>query len=137
MVQLVVVAVLALGAGAVAWGLQRRGVADPEQGPTWTVPVQLDRGDFPRPEAPWLVAVFSSTTCLACADAWEKARVLEADAVAVVRVEAVERKDLHDRYGIDAVPLVLVADAEGLVRESFVGSPPAADLWATLAQLRS
>lgn len=45
-------------------------------------------------------------------------------------------KPLHDRYRIDAVPLVVIADREGEVRASFLGEPTATDLWATVAELR-
>lgn len=134
--QVLIVVVVALVAVAVAAVLQRRGTDAPEQGPSWVAPVQLDRQDFDRPEAPWLVAVFSSATCLSCQDAWAKAELLASDAVAVQDVEAVARKDLHDRYHVDAVPMVLVADAEGAVRRSFIGAPTATDLWAALAELR-
>lgn len=116
--------------------VRRRGMADPEQGPSWTVPAQLDRAHFVRPEAPWLVAVFSSTTCLACASTWEKAVLLDSEAVAVTRLDAAEQRSVHERYGIDAVPLVLIADGEGVVRRSFIGPPTATDLWAALAELR-
>ena len=128
-----------VGAAAVlvAWWLRRRQRPDPPSQPAYSVPVQLDRADFARPEAPWLVAVFSSATCLTCRGTWEKAAVLASEAVAVEEVEAVERRDLHRRYGIDAVPAVVVADAEGVVRASFLGEPSAADLWAALADLRS
>lgn len=102
----------------------------------YTVPDQLDRADFERPDAPWLVVEFSSRTCLSCADTWEKVKVLESDEVAVQDVAHQDRKDLHDRYGIEAVPVVLVADREGVVQKSFVGPPSAADLWAALAELR-
>jgi hypothetical protein len=129
---------LAVGvvAGVVAWLLQRRTAAEPERGPSWHVPNLIDRRHFERPEAEWLVAVFSSSTCLACASTWDKAALLESEVVAVQEVEAIERKDLHDRYGVDAVPLVLIADAAGSVRRSFVGPPTATDLWAALAELR-
>ena len=50
-------------------------------------------------------------------------------------IDSIERKDLHDRYGVDAVPMVLVADAVGTVRANFVGEPTATDLWAALAEL--
>jgi hypothetical protein len=100
------------------------------------VPDQLDRADFDRPDAPWLVVEFSSRTCLSCAGTWEKVALLESADVAVADVPFQERKDVHERYGIDAVPVVLVADGEGVVRASFVGPPSAADLWATLAELR-
>ena len=116
--------------------LRRRGEDAPEQGASWAVPTHLDRRDFGRPEAPWLVTVFSSTTCLACQGTWAKAQLLESDAVSVQEVEAIEHKSLHDRYGVEVVPMVLVADAEGVVHWSFVGEPTATDLWAALAELR-
>jgi hypothetical protein len=137
MVQVLIVVALALVAAGVAWQLQRRTRPEPERGPTYQVPTLLDRRHFDRPDAPWLVAVFSSSTCLACAGTWDKAVLLESDAVAVQEVEAIERKDLHDRYGVDAVPLVLIADAAGVVRRNFVGPPTATDLWAALAELRA
>jgi hypothetical protein len=101
-----------------------------------TVPDQLDRGDFARADAPWLVVAFSSRSCLSCAGTWEKVAVLESEDVAVQDVPFQDERALHDRYGIDAVPVVLVADAQGVVRAGFVGPPTAADLWATVADLR-
>lgn len=136
MVQVVVVVVLALVAVAVAALVRRGGVEDPERSASWAAPTQLDRHDFPRPEAPWLVAVFSSATCLACADTWEKARLLESGQVAVVEVEVSKQPEVHDRYRIAAVPLVVVADGDGVVQRSFVGPPTATDLWAAVAELR-
>ncbi len=131
-----VVVVLGAVAVGVAAFLRRRDRAVPEQGPSYAVPSQVDRGDFARPEAPWLVVVFSSSTCLACQGTWEKAQLLESDQVATQEVESVAHKELHQRYGVDAVPLVVVADAGGMVRRSFVGPPTATDLWAALAELR-
>lgn len=101
-----------------------------------TVPDQLDRADFERPDAPWLVVAFSSATCLSCAGTWEKVALLASDAVGVQDVPYQERRDLHDRYGIETVPVVLVADADGVVRRSFVGPPTAADLRAAVADVR-
>ena len=125
-------------AGIVALVINRRSKpAEPARPSHYDVPSELDRGDFERPDAPWLVAVFSSTTCLACADVWEKARQLESDDVAVQDVDASERKDLHDRYKIDAVPMTVLADDDGAVRASFVGVPTAADLWSALEELRA
>jgi len=51
-------------------------------------------------------------------------------------VEFPDRKDLHDRYGIDAVPTVVVVDADGVVRGSFIGPVTATDLWAGVAEIR-
>ncbi|MEZ5139849.1 MAG: hypothetical protein R2711_14115 [Acidimicrobiales bacterium] len=72
----------------------------------------------------------------ACADVREKAAALASDEVAVVELDAVAQRDLHERYGIDAVPMVLVADAGGIVRRDFVGPVTATDLWAAVAELR-
>lgn len=120
----------------VAVVLDRRQKRDAPTQPRWSVPGQLDRADFARPDAPWLLAVFTSATCDSCRGTVDKARVLDCDDVAVVEVEVGTRKDLHDRYGIDAVPLLVVADAEGVVRASFVGPPTATDLWAAVAEVR-
>ncbi|CAN5281306.1 hypothetical protein BH20ACT3_BH20ACT3_09900 [soil metagenome] len=136
MVQIVLVIVLTAAAVGVAAWLRRHDGDPPEQGASWEVPAQLDRTDFLRPDAPWLVAVFSSSTCLACQGTWDKARLLESETVAVQEVEAIGDRDLHERYGVEAVPMVAVADADGLVRRSFVGPPTATDLWAALAELR-
>ncbi len=131
---LIVLAVVVLAAG-VSVVVRRRRPEPPTQG-RWPVPTQLDRVDFDRPDTPWLVVVFSSTTCLSCADAVQKAEVLAGAEVVVQDVEVGARPDLHRRYGIDAVPVTIVADADGVVRASFVGAPSATDLWAAVAELR-
>jgi hypothetical protein len=51
---------------------------------------------------------------------------LESETVATVQVEAKADKALHDRYRIEGVPMVVLADAEGVVRAGFVGS---VDTW--------
>lgn len=134
--RLVLAGALVVVAAVVAAVVRARTAAPAPTRTGHTVPDQLDRGDFDRPEVAWLVVEFSSRTCLSCAGTWEKVSVLESADVAVQDVAFQERKDLHERYGIEAVPLVLVADAEGVVRASFVGPPTAADLWAALAELR-
>jgi hypothetical protein len=135
--RVVVVLVLVLVAVAVAEVIRRR-TGQPAPVRTGTIaPGQLDRGDFARPDADWLVVLFSSETCLSCEGAWEKVELLESGAVAVERVSFQADRERHERYGVDAVPLVLVADVEGVVQATFVGPPSAADLWASLAELRS
>ena len=131
---LVAVAVVAV-ALVVAWIVQRRRPEAPTGG-RWNVPGQLDRTDFPGPAAPWLVAVFTSATCDACAATVTKAQALASPSLVVAEVELGTEPELHRRYGIDAVPLVLLADAEGVVRASFVGPPTATDLWAAVAEVR-
>lgn len=117
----------------------RRHRPDPPSQPstsTYEVPAQLDRADFDRGDAPWLVAVFTSASCGTCAGVRAKAAVLESSEVAVVDVEYGAAKALHERYGIDAVPTLVVADHHGVVRCSFVGPMTATDLWAAVAEVR-
>lgn len=134
--RLVLLVVLAALAAGVAVVLRSRARTDAPTRPTWAVPGEVDRADLPRPDAPWLVVVFSSSTCMACRATWEKARQLESDDVAVADLDSVADAELHRRYGIDAVPLVLIADVDGRVRGSFLGEPPAADLWKAVADAR-
>ena len=65
-----------------------------------------------------------------------KVAVLASESVAVDDVEFGAREALHKRYHVDAVPMVVVADAEGIVRASFVGPVSATDLWAAVAEVR-
>lgn len=132
---LIVAAVVAV-AVVVALVLERRRPV-PETEARWHVPEHLDRGDFDRPDAPWLVAVFTSSTCDACAGTAAKAAVLASDDVAVQDVSLQVSPDLHRRYAIDAVPLLVVADETGEVVRSFVGEPSATDLWAAVAEARA
>lgn len=136
MERLVIVVVVAIVAVAVALVVQRRQPAAAPVRTGYNVPGQLHRPDFSRPDADWLVVVFSSATCETCAGVWDKVQVLESDAVAVQEVEVTAHRELHDRYRIDGVPTTVVADAEGVVRASFLGPATATDLWAALAELR-
>lgn len=131
---IIAVALVALAA-AVALLIRRRRPAPPTQ-PKWAVPVQVDRSDFAGPDQPWLVAVFTSSTCASCLRATAKASVLASPQVVYEEVSYQARKDLHERYGIGAVPTIVIADAEGVVRKAFVGVPSATDLWAALAEAR-
>ena len=78
------------------------------------------------------MVVFSSATCDACASTWERVQALADADTAVQDVSYQEHQKLHDRYGIDAVPTVVVADAEGAVVASFVGPPSETDLVTAL-----
>jgi thioredoxin-related protein len=129
--------VLAAVVVAVALLLQRRRPDPPSSsGADHSAPPQLDRRDFVRPDAPWLVVVFTSATCSTCADVWAKAEVLASDEVAVQQVEAVQDRALHQRYQVGAVPIVVIADARGVVVDSFLGPVSATHLWAALAEAR-
>lgn len=136
MERLVIVAVVATVAIVVALAVQRRRPADAPVRTGYNVPGQLHRPDFDRPDAEWLVAVFSSETCSTCAGVWEKVQALESPVVAVQEVEVGAHRELHDRYRIDGVPTTVIADAGGVVRASFLGPATATDIWAALAEVR-
>jgi hypothetical protein len=132
---LLVVAIVALAVGVALVIDRRRRPAVPTVAPH-RLPDRLVRSDFARPEAPWLVAVFTSGTCTSCAGVWDKARHLASAEVAVQEIEVTAERELHQRYAIDAVPAVVVADGAGEVRATFLGPVTATDLWATVAELR-
>ena len=132
----IAVAILAI-AGGVAWWLERRRVAAPPTQGRAVVPQQLDRNDFARPHAPWLVVLFTSEHCDSCAGLYDKAKPLESDDVSVTEVEYGAHPDLHRRYAIDAAPITLIVDSTGVTRESFVGAFAATDLWNALAEVRA
>jgi thioredoxin-related protein len=127
-----VVVVVALVANL--WQRRRR-VDAPTQGAS-EIPSQIDRSDFVRPEASWIVLAFTSATCQTCSDIERKVRVLETKSVAMQILEYTAERELHKRYKIDAVPAVLMADASGVVQANFLGPVSATDLWAALARVR-
>jgi hypothetical protein len=132
------VLVLAVVAVAVVAALlaQRRRPDAPANPIDHVAPAQLDRADFVAPASPWLVAVFTSSTCDSCASVWERVVPLASSAVATMEVEVGSRGDLHRRYHITAVPTTVVADADGVVVRSFIGPVSATHLWGALAELR-
>jgi hypothetical protein len=128
---------IAVAAALVAIVLRRRHRPNAPTRSVGLVPEQLDRADFATAEAPWLVAVFTSATCSTCADVVAKADVLASADVAVEAVEFQTRPDLHQRYRIEAVPLLVIADGRGVVRGHFLGPVTATDLWAAVAAARA
>lgn len=129
-----VVAAMAV-ALVVALVLKRRQSDAPTQA-GFEIPMQVDRSDFENPHAPWLVAVFTSATCHTCADVATKAEVLSSSEVGVQRIDYTVNPALHKRYRIDAVPLLVIADINGVVHKGFIGPVKAQDLWAAMAECR-
>ena len=135
-VHLLIAAVLVVVVGAAAFVLQRRRAVDPPTQQRWQVPAQLDRADFDAP-GEWLVVTFTSATCTTCADVKRKAAVLASREVSVFDAEYSTHVELHKRYKIDAVPTLVIADREGVVKASFLGPVSATDLWAACAEARN
>ncbi len=134
--QLLIAAVLVIVVAAVAFVLQRSRHVDPPTQQRWEVPAQLDRADFEGPSE-WLVVTFTSASCTTCADVKRKAAVLASSQVSVVDVEFTAQRNLHERYKIDAVPTLVIADRDGVVKASFLGPVSATDLWAACAEARN
>ena len=110
--------------------------SDPPTQPAGAVPAQLDRADFARPDADWLVAVFTSATCESCADVARKAEVLASDDVAVAEIQyqTEQGRPRPLRHRCRAAPGH--RRRAGVVRRSFVGPVSATDLWAAVAAAR-
>jgi hypothetical protein len=134
--RLLLVAGLVVVAALIALVVQRRRPSAPTNPSAYATPAQLDRADFPSATQPWLVVVFSSDTCDSCTEVLGKARALASDEVGVVEAETSRDHGLHLRYSIDAVPITVIADAEGVVHRAFVGSVTSTHLWAAVAELR-
>lgn len=127
-----VVALLALVVG------RTRRTDAPSQSRQWPVPAQLDRADFSGATTPWLATLFTSAACASCARIEAMVQPLASPDVEVAVLAWQEHKATHERYGIEAVPCFLLADGEGVVRYSFVGSAvTATDLWAAVAEART
>ena len=135
MIRFVIVGVVVVGALLANLWQRKRQVDAPTQGAS-EVPSQIDRSDFVRPDASWIVLAFTSATCQTCSDIERKVRVLETSSVAIQILEYTAERELHKRYKIDAVPAVLMADASGVVQANFLGPVSATDLWAALARVR-
>lgn len=135
--RLLIVAIIVVVVGVASTIVRRRRTPDAPTQRRHSIPSQLDRADFGRPDAPWLVAVFTSATCEACAGVLAKAAVLQSDDVEVVDVEFGADRGLHERYSIDAVPTLVIADADGVVVDAFLGPVTATDLWAAVAEARA
>lgn len=136
MINLVVAVCVVIVVGVVASIARRRRVADAPTQVSWSVPRQIDPRDVSLDREEWMVVVFTSSTCHVCADVANKARVLASRDVLVNEIEFARDRALHEKYGIDAVPTLLIADREGVVRRHFLGPVTATDLWAEMARVR-
>lgn len=139
MTRIVIAAVLLVIAGVVAVVLERRRAASATvtvARDEYSVARQIDRRDFPRPEAPWLVVLFSADRCDNCANVRPKLAALESAEVAVFDAEEARSGSLHRKYGVEAVPMTLLADTEGVVVDAYFGRVTATDLWAAVAEAR-
>lgn len=125
--QALVVVALAAVAIAVSLIIQRR-QPNAQVATSEPLPTHIDRSAFVSADVSWLLVVFSSATCLACADVWKHVQGFERSDVAVQDVEVKVEPELHRTYNIDSVPSTLLADSAGIVRKSFIGPLSPSDI---------
>ena len=116
---LVMVAVAAV-AGMAAWWQQKRVRPAPTSTPG-APPGSLDRQDFRAPEAPLLIAVFTSETCSSCDAVWAELSGYESPTIVAQNVEVTAEAALHKRYKIESVPTAVIVDRSGETQAAFVG----------------
>jgi thioredoxin-related protein len=101
--------------------------------PAFAAPERIDRDDFRRPDAPWLLAVFTSQTCDTCAAVATMINELETDELATQELKVGREREVHERYGVRAVPLLVLADRSGEVRFHVFGPVRRDEVDAALA----
>jgi protein-disulfide isomerase-like protein with CxxC motif len=55
----------------------------------------------------------------------------------VQQLEVSAEKRLHERYRIDGVPTLVIADDDGVVQQAFLGPVTSTELWSAVAATRS
>jgi hypothetical protein len=133
--RLLIAAVLLVIAALAAWVLEarRRRARHPVR--VGSELTSVHRADFARPDAPWLALLFTSRDCAGCEPMRARLAPLESDRLAVDVCEYHDQRGLHERYAIDSVPYLVLADADGVVRASFLGTVSADELWTQIHTL--
>ena len=120
MSRLIVLIVLSCGASIVALLLRKLNYRNFVTS-GWAIPGHLSREDFNFLNEPWLVVIFSSESCETCKPVVTEGMKLTSLGVAIQEVTAETNKSLHEKYDIDAVPMLLLVDKFGVVRSSHLG----------------
>ena len=92
--------------------------------PKSSLPIQVDRNDFEMPGMKWLLVFFSSESCSSCIQVREILSDIPLNSIHIQEVSFPQEKNLHTRYAINSVPIVLIANLEGVVIWSYAGVPP-------------
>ena len=87
----------------------------------WSIPGHLSREDFGFTNEPWLVVIFSSESCETCKPLVAESMKLSSLGIAIQEIAVETNKDLHEKYSIGAVPMLLLVDKFGVVRSSHLG----------------
>jgi hypothetical protein len=114
---------------------QARGVGATPGDHGWELPRAVRTSDLqaarvrgPKTGARWWLVAFTSAACESCARATRQVESLAGAGdegaggdVAVAVIDDDNHRDLHERYGIDAVPVVAVCDHTGEVARWLLG----------------
>ncbi|MCB0989690.1 MAG: thioredoxin family protein [Acidimicrobiales bacterium] len=138
MERVIIAAAIIAVALVVAFVAQRRRTDPPTQAtPVRSLPQQLDREDFAAPGTTFVVVMFSSDTCDACALVSETVKAIEAPDVAFQNVSWQADKKLHARYEIESVPATVIAGPDGAVGAAFLGTIVEAELVEAMQAFRN
>tara|TARA_Y100001968_G_scaffold331034_1_gene384517 strand:+ start:4449 stop:4898 length:450 start_codon:yes stop_codon:yes gene_type:complete len=133
---LTIILILVIGLTAfIISALANRRVPDSPSVPKSILPYQLDRSDFNEPSIDWIFVLFTSDTCDACDVVLNEVSKISFPNVVVQNIDYATNKLLHVRYKIDAVPILLLADRQGIVQWSFAGVPPSIAISEALMNL--
>lgn len=130
--------ILILVIGVTAFGvssLANQRMPDSPSVPKSILPYQLDRSDFNNPSIDWIFVLFTSDTCDACDLVLSEVSKISLPNVVVQNINYATNKSLHVRYEIDAVPILLLADQQGIVQWSFAGVPSSIAISEALVNL--
>lgn len=135
--RLIIGVVIAAVAIVIAVVTDRRRRTQAPSGVTHQAPAQLDRSDFDAgaAAAPWLIVLFSSSSCSSCATARRDVIALASATVAVFEASEETNRSLHQRYRVTGLPTVVIVDEDGVTRASWLGPPPAGEVAARLGEL--
>jgi hypothetical protein len=134
-VRLAIAGALLIVAIVVALALERRRRATLRPFRSASELQHVQRADFPRPDAPWLALLFTSTDCDGCGPMAQRVAPLESEQLAVAVCEYHDQRELHARYQIDSVPYLVVVDHDGVVRASFLGTAGRDEIWTKVHAL--
>ncbi len=120
----IMVLLLGVFAAIVAFLVNKRNSDSPSV-PKNSLPIQIDRSDFENPKTEWILILFSSDSCDSCQEVRNLIKGLALDSFHIQEVEFPQETSTHQRYGIDSVPITLVAGTDGVVVWSYAGVPTA------------
>ena len=95
---------------------------------------KVDPKDFGFSKQHGLI-LWSSNECDGCKQTWVLVKPLESAKVDIAYIAFEDKKELHTKYSIDAVPTCSLVDSEGKVLKNFLGKQCTNDFWEAIHEL--